>query len=123
MAKTFGQLKANDKVYIIKDDCSVEIVKVTNVKLTQMSDRYVRVTINDYDFTIPSLRTQFYDIFVGDVYCNIDDAIKTMKERCENALQNYKRASGALNLLETIPKGLALEASKDMYNEIKKEKK
>lgn len=31
----------------------------------------------------------------------IDDAIKTMKERCENALQNYKRASGSLNLLES----------------------
>ncbi len=101
MCKTFGQLKENDKVYIIKDDCSVEIVKVTKVVPSQMSEGYVCVTINDYDFTIPSLRTQFYDVWVGDVYCNIDDAIKTMKEKCENALQNYKRASGALNLLET----------------------
>jgi hypothetical protein len=41
---------------------------------------------------------------VGDVYCNIDDTIKTMKERCESALQNYKRASGALNKLETKKK-------------------
>lgn len=104
MSKTFGQLKANDKVYIIKDDCSVEIVKVTKVVPSQMSDGYVRVTINDYDFTIPSLRTQFYDVWVGDVYCNIDGAIKTMKERCENALQNYKRASGSLNLLESCHK-------------------
>lgn len=104
MSKTFGQLKANDKVYIIKDDCSVEIVKVTKAVPSQMSEWYVRVTINDYDFTIPSLRTQFYDVWVGDVYCNIDDAIKTMKERCESALQNYKRASGSLNLLESCYK-------------------
>lgn len=104
MSKTFGQLRANDKVYIIKDDCSAEIAKITKVVPSQMAEGYVRVTINDYDFTIPSLRVQFYDIWVGDVYCNIDDAIKTMKERCENALQNYKRASGALNLLETKKK-------------------
>lgn len=103
MSKTFGQLKANDKVYIIKDDCSVEVVKV-KIKPSQMSEGYVEVRINDWEFTIPSLRIQFYDIGVGDVYCNIDDAIKTMKERCENALQNYKRASGALNKLEAKKK-------------------
>ena len=39
---------------------------------------------------------------IGDTYCDIDDAIKTMKEKCENALQDYERASGALNKLETL---------------------
>lgn len=79
--------------------------KITKAVPSQVSDGYVRVTINDYDYTIPSLRTQFYGLWGGDMYCNIDDAIKTMKERCESALQNYKRASGALNKLETKKKG------------------
>lgn len=105
MSKTFGQLKENDKVYIIKDDCSVEIAKVTKVEpARQINEGYVCVTINDWDFTIPSLRIQFYDVFGGDVYCNIDDAIKTMKDICAKALHDYREASDALNKLETKKK-------------------
>ena len=100
MSKTFGQLKAGDEVYVI-NGCNVDIVKVSVAEPSQMSEGYVCVTINDYDFTIPSLRTQFYDDMVGDIYCNIDEAMRNMQEICANALHNYKCAIGSLNLLET----------------------
>ena len=99
MSKTFGQLKAGDEVYIINGN-SVEIVKVESVEVAIR--RYVFITIGDTEYSLPVDLPSFYDDMVGDIYCDIDDAIKTMKEKCENALHDYRKASGALNMLETL---------------------
>jgi len=100
MSKTFGDLKAGDEVYIIKG-CNVEIVKVQITRATSIQGG-VFMTIEDMDYILPINKSSFS--MIKEFYCDIDDAIKTMKERCESALQNYKRASGALNKLETKKK-------------------
>lgn len=100
MSKTFGQLKAGDEVYIIKGS-EVEIVKVQS-KVTKQYHTFIK--IDGWTYRVITDDTSFHNDR-GDIYCNIDDAIKTMKEKCENALQNYREASGALNLLETKKNG------------------
>ena len=59
------------------------------------------ITIGDTEYSLPVDLPSFYDDMVGDIYCDIDEAMKAMKKICENALHNYRKASGALNLLET----------------------
>lgn len=98
MSKTFGQLKANDKVYIIKDDCSVEIVKVERVEVALR--RYVLFTAGYSKYTLPIDLSSFHEGEIGDIYCDIDDAMRKMQDICAKALHDYREASGALNKLE-----------------------
>lgn len=100
MSKTFGDLKAGDEVYVINGS-DVKIVKVQITRATSIQGG-VFMTIEDMDYILPINKSSFSACLIKEFYCNIDDAIKTMKERCESALQNYKRASGALNKLETL---------------------
>ena len=99
MSKTFGQLKAGDEVYIIKGS-NVEIVKVQSTATKQY---HTYIKIDGWTYKIPVGVTFHSDR--GDIYCDIDDAIKIMKERCEKALHDYREASGSLNLLETKKNG------------------
>lgn len=98
MSKTFGELRAGDEVYAIQGS-NVEIVKVS----VAGADKYVWVTYGGIGRLIPSDLTS-YHYSEGNIYCNIDDAIKAMKKICANALHDYRRASGALNKLETKKK-------------------
>ena len=101
MGKTFGQLKAGDEVYIINGN-SVEIVKVESVEVALR--RYVLITIGDTEYSLPIDLPSFYDDMVGDIYCDIDDAMRKMQDICAKALHDYREASGSLNLLETKKK-------------------
>lgn len=99
MSKTFGQLKANDEVYIIKGS-NVEIAKV----LVAEDGKFTWVTFGGIGRKIPSDLIAYHNPILGDMYCDIDEAIKKMKSILERALHNYRCASGALNLLETKKK-------------------
>ena len=98
MSKTFGRIKAGDEVYIIKG-CDVKIAKVQSTATKQY---HIFIKIDGWTYRIPADSTSFYNDMVGDIYCDIDDVINTIKERCEIALHDYKEASGALNKLETL---------------------
>lgn len=102
MSKTFGQLRAGDEVYVIKGN-DVEIVKVSVAAPSKLGHTLIRMS--GCVFPVPSLRVQFYIDMVGDIYSDIDEAIKAMKEICEKALHDYREASGSLNLLETKKNG------------------
>lgn len=97
MSKTFGQLKAGDEVYVINGN-SVEIVKAQSTATKQY---HTYIKIDGWTYRVITDDTSFHNDR-GDIYCNIDDAIKTMKEKCENALHDYREASDALNNLETL---------------------
>lgn len=104
MSKTFGQLGAGDEVYIIKDDCSLEIAKVTKVEPSPFNKEYRLVVINGIGYTVSSFRYHFRDCMECNVYCDIDDAMRKMQDICANVLHNYRNAIGALNKLETKKK-------------------
>jgi hypothetical protein len=101
MSKTFGQLKANDKVYIIKG-CNVEIVKVQSAELNTAKTA-VFIISEECDFSVYAKQSScHYGMKTGDIYCNIDEAMRAMQDICAKALHDYKEASGALNKLETL---------------------
>ena len=102
MIKTFGQLRAGDEVYVIKGN-SVEIVKVS-VAATRSNSADTLLRMSGCVFHVPAVHVKFYHEAIGDIYCDIDEAIKTMKEKCEKALHDYREASGALNKLEAKKK-------------------
>jgi hypothetical protein len=97
MSKTFGQLKAGDEVYVINGD-NVDIVNVQSTEIVRQS---MLINIVDEYYSLPLDWTSFYEEQVGNIYCDIDEAMRKMQEICANALHNYKCASGSLNLLET----------------------
>ena len=99
MNKTFEQLKAGDKVFIIKGS-KVEIAKVSVAEPSPTERHCTRVVFDDYEYSVHSDSTSFYDDMVGDIYCDIDDAMRRMQDICAKALHDYKEASGSLNLLE-----------------------
>jgi len=99
MSKTFGELRAGDEVYVIKGS-NVDIV---NVECTEASSsQYVFITIGDTKYSMPADLSSFYVDPMGDIYCDIDEAMRRMQKICANALHKYREAIGALNLLETI---------------------
>ncbi len=98
MSKTFGQLKAGDEVYIIKGS-DVEIAEVSVAAPSKLGHTLVRVS--GCVFPVPSLCIHQYIDMVGDIYCDIDEAMRRMQDICAKALHDYREASGALNLLET----------------------
>lgn len=102
MSKTFGQLKAGDEVYVIKGN-SVEIVKVS-VAATRSNSADTLLRMSGCVFHVPAVHVQFYNEVIGDIYCDIDDAIRKMQEVCATILHDYREASGALNKLETKKK-------------------
>lgn len=114
MSKTFGQLRAGDEVYIIKGS-DVEIVKVqsTEVAIRQ----YVLITIGDTEYSLPIDLSSFYDDMFGDIYCDIDEAMRTMQDICAKAWHDYREASGALNKLETKKKENEKRGNKKDNNE------
>ena len=102
MSKTFGQLKAGDEVYVIKG-CDVEIVNVSvAAKRCNGADTLLRMS--GCVFHVPAVHVQFYNEAIGDIYCDIDDAMRKMQDICAKALHDYREASGALNKLETKKK-------------------
>ena len=102
MSKTFGELRAGDEVYVIKGS-NVEIVKVQGTEVATRQKVYI--TIEDRCFLLSVDQLSVYDDVVDNIYISdIDEAIKRVKEICENALHDYKEASGALNKLETKKK-------------------
>lgn len=105
MSKTFGQLKAGDDLYIIKGS-NVEIVKVQSAELnTAKTAVFIIIISEERDFSVYAhLSSCHYGMKTGDIYSDIDEAIKAMKEICEKALHDYREASGALNKLETKKK-------------------
>lgn len=104
MSKTFGQLKAGDEVYVINGS-NVEIVKVS-VAATRSNSADTLLRMSGCVFHVPSILDEFYHEVIGDIYCNIDDAMRRMQDICAKALHDYKEASGALNKLETKKKEL-----------------
>jgi hypothetical protein len=103
MSKTFGQLKAGDEVYVIIGS-NVDIVEVSVVEPSPTEKHYTWVVFDDNEYSIHSDCTSFYDDMLGDIYCDINEAMRKMQEICAKALHDYKSASGALNLLETKKK-------------------
>ena len=100
MSKTFGQLKAGDEVYVIIGS-NVDIVEVSVVEPSPTEKHYTWVVFDDNEYSIHSDWTSFYDDMVGDIYCDINEAMRKMQEICAKALHDYKCASGSLNLLES----------------------
>lgn len=98
MSKTFGALRAGDEVYVIKGS-NVKIVKVQSTEVATRQKVYI--TIEDRCFLLSIDQLSVYDDVVDNIYISdIDEAIKRMKEICENALHDYLCARSSLNLLE-----------------------
>lgn len=106
MSKTFGQLKAGDKVYVINGS-NVDIIRLSVAEPSPTDKNYTWVIFDDYEYSVYSDSTSFYDDMVGDIYCDIDEAMRKMQDICAKALHDYR---------ELIPKGLALPAPDRMYN-------
>ena len=49
------------------------------------------VVFDDYEYSVHSDSTSFYDNMVGDVYCDIDDAIRRMQDICAKACMITKK--------------------------------
>lgn len=101
MSKTFGQLKAGDEVYVIKGS-DVEIAKVQSTATKQY---HTFIKIDGWTYRVIADDTSSHNDR-GDIYSDIDEAMKAMKEICAKALHDYREASGALNKLETKKKTL-----------------
>lgn len=99
--KTFGQLKVGDEVYVINGS-NVDIVKVSVAEPSPTEKYYTYVVFDDNEYSLPSGWTSFFDDMDGDIYCDIDDAMRRMQDICAKALHDYREASGALNKLETL---------------------
>lgn len=99
MSKIFGELRAGDEVYVIIGS-NVEIVKVKSAEPSPRERGYTFLEFENNVYSLPSDWKSLYDDVEGDIYCDIDEAIKAMKEICEKALHNYREASDALNKLE-----------------------
>ena len=106
MSKTFGQLKAGDNVYVINGS-NVDIIRLSVAEPSPTDKNYTWVIFDDYEYSVYSDSTSFYDDMVGDIYCDIDEAMRKMQDICAKALHDYR---------ESIPKGLALPAPDRMYN-------
>lgn len=104
MSKTFGQLKVNDKVFVIKGS-KVEIVKVSVAEPSPI-EKETWVSLGGILHSIPSELSSFFGTTDGDIYCDIDDAMRRMQDICAKALHDYREASGALNKLELKKKTL-----------------
>ena len=101
MSKTFGDLKAGDDLYIIKC-CNVKIVKVQSAELNTAKIA-VFIISEECDFLVHAKQSScHYGMKTGDIYCDIDDAMRAMQDICAKALHDYREASGALNKLETL---------------------
>jgi hypothetical protein len=99
----FGHLRVGDEVYIVNGN-SVEIAKVQKVVASKDN---MFVTFGDTEYLLPILSPSLCNFYkVGDIYCDIDGAIKVMEKALEKALYDYKCASGALNKLELKKKKL-----------------
>jgi hypothetical protein len=99
MSKTFRQLRAGDEVYVINGS-DVEIVKVQSTDIKQYN---IFIKIDGWTYRVPADVTSSHNDR-GDIYCNIDDAMRKMQDICAKALHDYREASGALNKLETKKK-------------------
>jgi len=105
MSKKFGRIKAGDDLYIIKG-CNVEIVKVQSAELNTAKTA-VFIISEECDFSVYAKQSScHYGMKIGDIYCDIDDAMRRMQDSCAKAFHDYKEASGALNKLETKKKTL-----------------
>ena len=103
--KTFGQLKAGDEVYVIKGS-DLKIVKVSKDVTPSPIEKCVWVMFGCIGRSMPSDLTSYHNYVLGDVYSDIDDAMRRMQDICAKALHDYREASGSLNLLETKKKTL-----------------
>ena len=97
MSKTFGQLKAGDEVYVIKGS-NVEIVKVQSTATKQY---HTYIKIDGWTYRVIAADSISYNDR-GEIYCDIDEAMRKMQDICAKALHDYREASGALNKLETL---------------------
>lgn len=100
MSKTFGQLKAGDEVYVIKGN-DVEFVKVQS---TETKDTWhgqaVIVEIENIHFPLSAEQSSFNDDMIGDVYCDVYEAVRAMKKRYNANIIECKKTHDSLLLLE-----------------------
>lgn len=96
MSKIFGKLRVGDDVYVIKDN-DVKICKVVDcARNTSDAIGFTCIALdNDEYIALPNDLESF-----GNIYCNIDDAIREMQYICDKALQNFQKAKGAVFILE-----------------------
>ena len=96
MSKTFGELKVGDEVYVIKDN-DVKICKVVDcARDTSDAIGFTCIALGNGEYcALPNDQTSF-----GNIYCDIDDAIRKMQYICDKTLQDYQKAMGALYILE-----------------------
>ena len=97
MSKTFRQLRAGDEVYVIKGS-NVEITKVSTAEPSPTEKHYTWVVFDDYEYSVYSDSTSFYDDMVGDIYCDIDEAMRKMQalQGVRQDLRHDERACGGL---------------------------
>lgn len=103
MSKTFGDLKVGDEVYVIIGS-NVDIVEVSVVEPSPTEKHYTYVVFGDNEYSVYSDSTSSYDDMVGDIYCDIDEAMRKMQEIRDTAWYDFQCASGSLNLLEAKKK-------------------
>lgn len=100
MSKTFGQVKAGDEVYVIKGN-NVEFVKVQS---TEAKDTWhgqeVIVEIEDIHFPLSAEQSSINDDMIGDIYCDVYEAVREMKKRYNANIIECKKSLDSLLLLE-----------------------
>lgn len=99
MSKTFGQVKAGDEVYVIKGN-DVEFVKVQSTEADTWDGKKVIVEIEDIHFPLPAEQSSINDDMIGDIYCDVYEAVREMKKRYNANIIECKKALDSLLLLE-----------------------
>lgn len=100
MSKTFGQLKAGDEVYVINGN-DVKFVKVQSTEVKDTWDgQTVIVEIEDIHFPLSAEQSSINDDMIGDIYCDVYEAVREMKMRYNANIIECKKTLDSLLLLE-----------------------
>lgn len=98
--KTFGELRAGDEVYVVADN-SVEIVTVQSAEIDEQT-MFARMGDTEYSLPLDATSVSNDDDEMGDIYCDINKAIRRMQDECENAWYYYRSAYSSLDYLLEI---------------------
>lgn len=93
--KTFGELRVGEEVYLISEG-NVEIVSVQSA---QIDGKRIFVRMGDAEYSLPLDASSIYDIMMGDIYCDINEAMRKLQDVCENAWYDFRCASSSLDYL------------------------
>lgn len=100
MGKTFGQVKAGDEVYVINGN-NVDFAKVQSTEEENTwRGHKVTVEIEDIHFYLSAEQSYIHDDMIGDIYCDVYEALREMKKRYNANVLDCKKSLDSLLLLE-----------------------